>query len=79
MTPETYSQVRIRNGSNCAKSLIRAPVLAASSARPALKTVSSARAGRTSSQSQVTGSPVIGMSTNRTTIESAICCSSIIT
>src|SRR6266567_36723 len=67
------------DGSSCAKSLMRAPVLAANKPIPALNMVSSASAGMTSSQSQVSGSPLARMRTKSTAIDSSICCSSIIT
>ena len=67
------------NGISWLTSSTPAPTRARMSATPTLKKVCSASAGRASSQYQVKGSPNPSTITISTTIEMAICCSSIST
>src|SRR5436305_1728183 len=79
MTPEAYSQVRTRNGSSWLKSSAPAPSRARLRPMPMLNTAWSARAGRASSQYQVSGSPEASTITASTIIDMTSCSSSIST
>ena len=76
MTPDRYSQVRSRNGSNWLKSATPAPVRAIIIPAPTLNTAWNNSAGITSSQYQVIGSPVASTMAKSTSMDSIVCCSS---
>ena len=73
MTPEMYIQVRSRNGMSCEMSGNFAPIRAMIIATPALKTNWSVRAGMTSSQDMLTGTPKASRITTSAHIENSSC------
>src|SRR6266567_633672 len=79
MTPEKYSQVRMRNGSSWLKSSAPAPSRARLRPMPTLNSAWNARAGMASSQYQVSGSPEASTITVSTSIDMPSCSSSIST
>src|SRR5215472_13148249 len=73
MTPQKYRQTRSRNGTSWLTSWAPAPTLAMISAAPMLNIDCSSSVGTSSSQYQVSGSPVPSTMANSTTIDSSSC------
>src|SRR5215475_6961066 len=72
MTPQKYRQTRSRNGISWLMSCAPAPTLAMNSAAPMLNVACSSSVG-SSSQYQVSGSPVPSTMANSTTMDSSSC------
>ena len=79
MTPQKYRQTRSRNGTSWLMSCAPAPTLAMISAAPMLNVACISSAGTSSSQYQVSGSPVPSTMANITIIDSSSCWNSTIT
>src|ERR1700729_1899315 len=73
MTPQKYRQTRSRNGISWLMSWAPAPTRAMSSAAPMLNVACSSSVGTSSSQYQVSGSPVASTMVNSTTMDSSSC------
>src|SRR3989440_7348651 len=73
MTPQKYRQTRSRNGTSWLMSCAPAPTLAMNSAAPMLNVACSSSVGSSSSQYQVSGSPVPSTMANSTTMDSSSC------
>src|SRR5881397_1193662 len=73
MTPQKYRQTRSRNGISWLMSCAPAPTLAMNSAAPMLNVACSSSVGSSSSQYQVSGSPVPSTMANSTTMDSSNC------
>src|ERR1700760_1999151 len=73
ITPQKYRQTRSRNGTSWLMSCAPAPSLAMISAAPTLKAACSTSVGTSSSQYQVSGSPVPSTIANSTSIDSISC------
>src|SRR6187399_758774 len=72
MTPQKYRQTRSRNGISWLMSCAPAPTLAMNSAAPMLNVACSSSVGSSSSQYQVSGSPVPSTMANSTTMDSSV-------
>ena len=79
MTPQKYRQIRVRNGISWLKSCAPAPSRAMISAAPMLNVACSTMTGTSSSQYQVSGSPVPSTMANITSMDSSSCWNSTIT
>ena len=73
MTPQKYRQTRSRNGTSWLMSWAPAPTRAMISAAPMLNMACISSAGSSSSQYQVSGSPVPSTMANSTTMDSSSC------
>jgi hypothetical protein len=73
MTPQKYRHTRSRNGTSWLMSCAPAPNLAMTSAAPTLKVACRTRVGISSSQYQVSGSPVTSTMANSTNMDSSSC------
>ena len=76
MTPQKYREIRRMNGISSLTSARLPPSRATISAAPMLNIVCSRTAGISRNQYQVSGSPLISMIGNSTTMPTSICCSS---